>query len=89
MSLSRNALAVIVGILLSYLCSRDGYEPFELTGRIASGLPPFKFPPFSTTGSDGEEIGFSGMVGELGFSIMTIPLISILEVIAIAKAFCK
>lgn len=87
--MSRNALAVIIGILLSYFLSRDDYEPFKLTGKIESGLPPFKLPPFSTTESDGKEMGFSDMIGELGSSIMTIPLISILEVVAIAKAFCK
>lgn len=88
-SLSRNALAVIIGILLSYFLSRNGNEPFKLTGKIASGLPPFKLPPLSTTDSNGETMGFSDMVGELGSSILTIPLISILEVVAIAKAFCK
>lgn len=87
-SLSRNAIAVIVGILISYFMSRDGNEPFVLTGKITSGLPPFKLPPFSTLDSEGNEQGFSEMVSELGSSIITIPLISILELVAIAKAFC-
>lgn len=88
-SLSRNALAVIFGICLSYFLSRDGKEPFQLTGIITSGLPPFKLPSFYTTDMDGKYITFSNMVRSLGSSIMTIPLISILEVVAIAKAFCK
>lgn len=82
-------MAVIIGILLSYFLSKDGYEPFKLTGKIVSGLPPFKLPPFSTTDSEGNYQGFSGMMSELGSSIITIPIISILEFVAIAKAFCE
>lgn len=85
-ALSRNALAVIVGILLAYFLTSDGVEPFKLTGKIKAGLPPFRPPPFSTT-IDGKVYSFQDMVSELGSSLITIPLISILETVAIAKAF--
>lgn len=85
-SLSRNALAVIMGILLAFLL--NDYKLFTLTGTIQSGLPDFKIPPFTTT-INGTTIEFSNMLQNLGSSIIAIPLIAILESIAIAKAFAK
>lgn len=87
-SLSRNALAVIVGIVLCYCLSHDDWLPFRASGEITKGIPPFKLPPFSTN-VNGTTISFGDMVTNLGASIASIPLISILESIAIAKAFCK
>ena len=66
-----------------------------LTGKIDGKIPPFSPPPFSIPanatgdGQPHEEIGFSGMLSELGSAIIIIPIIAILESIAIAKAFCK
>lgn len=86
MALSRNALAVIVGILLAYFLTSDGVEPFKLTGKIEAGLPHFRPPDFNTT-VNGKDYSFQEMVSELGSSLITIPLISILETVAIAKSF--
>lgn len=88
MSLSRNAIAVLVGMILAYSFTTSENSPFILTGKVDSGLPPIKFPPFSTNIGN-QTIYFQDMVKELGSSIIAIPLISILESIAIAKAFCK
>ena len=66
-----------------------------LTGEIDGRVPPFAPPPFSIPanatgdGEPHEEINFSGMLSELGSAIIIIPIIAILESIAIAKAFCK
>ncbi|KAL9894565.1 sodium-independent sulfate anion transporter-like isoform 1-T1 [Glossina fuscipes fuscipes] len=87
-SLSRNALAVLVGILLCYLLRNDDRLPFKVSGEISPGLPPFEWPPFSTT-VNGTIIPFKAMVSNLGASLISIPLISILESVAIAKAFSK
>ncbi|KAL9900587.1 sodium-independent sulfate anion transporter-like isoform 1-T1 [Glossina fuscipes fuscipes] len=87
-SLSRNALAVLVGILLCYLLRNDDILPFKVSGEISPGLPPFEWPPFSTT-VNGTIIPFKAMVSNLGASLISIPLISILESVAIAKAFSK
>lgn len=88
-SLARNAFAVIIGIVLAYcLTDSDGNGPFKLTGDIEPGLPPFKLPPFSTT-VDGEELNFKDMINQLGFSIVSIALISILDTVTMAKAFCE
>ena len=87
-SLSRNALVVIFGTFLAYQLSRDGSEPFVITGNITAGLPPFRVPPFSTI-VDGKEVTFSEMISTYGSTLASIPLVSILEIVAIAKAFCE
>jgi len=88
LGLSRNALAVIFGTFLAYILSRDGNQPFRVTGNITAGVPPFRLPPFSTT-VDGEYVSFGEMISTVGASLGSIPLISILEIVAISKAFCK
>uniref|UniRef100_A0A182MJ89 STAS domain-containing protein n=1 Tax=Anopheles culicifacies TaxID=139723 RepID=A0A182MJ89_9DIPT len=88
-TLSRNAIAVISGSLLAYALSDVGnVQPFLLTGNVTPGLPPLQLPPF-TTSVDGHEYNFLEMIAELGTSLITLPLIAILESIAIAKAFSK
>ena len=67
---------------------------FMITGKIDAGVPPFTLPPFSipanaTHGQPEDEISFRSMMSELGSAIIIIPIIAILESIAIAKAFCK
>ncbi|XP_052890352.1 sodium-independent sulfate anion transporter-like [Anopheles moucheti] len=88
-TLSRNAIAVISGSLLAYVLSDVGnVQPFLLTGNVTPGLPPFRLPPF-TTSLDGQSYSFTEMIAELGTSLITLPLIAILESVAIAKAFSK
>jgi len=73
---------------------------FSLTGKIEGGLPDFQAPPFSldlniTHEFDNGTIsqwemkyfGFGDMVSTLGAAIIIIPVIAILESVAIAKAF--
>ncbi|KAL7737536.1 hypothetical protein ACLKA6_007661 [Drosophila palustris] len=88
LSLSRNALAVIFGTFLAYILSRDGHQPFRVTGNITAGVPPFRLPPFSTT-VEGEYVSFGDMISTVGASLGSIPMIAILEIVAISKAFSK
>jgi solute carrier family 26 (sodium-independent sulfate anion transporter), member 11 len=88
LSISRNAIAVVLGISIAYVFYINGSEPFKLTGEIKQGLPPFGPPPFSTE-FDGKTYNFVDMFKALGLSLVTIPLVSILESVAIAKAFSK
>ena len=61
---------------------------FILTGNIESGLPSFQPPPFSMNSTlTGQVISFKDMLAELGSGIVIIPLIAILESVAIAKSF--
>ncbi|XP_032596070.1 sodium-independent sulfate anion transporter isoform X2 [Drosophila grimshawi] len=90
LALSRNVLVVFVGILLCYLLSRNSDEMiFRMTGAITPGLPPFRLPPFQTEDDLGQTVSFNGMISNLGAAVATIPLLSILESISIAKAFSK
>lgn len=82
-SVGRNAIVVIVAGIIAYAAGED---VFKLTGDIQAGLPEFRPPPFSTN-DNGTEIFFSEMVSNVGAGIFVIPLISILESIAIASAF--
>lgn len=86
LSLSRNALAVLAGTVLAYACARNGSKPFTLTGKVGRGLPPFQMPPFSTT-FENRTYNFEEMLKVYDGSVAFVPLIAILECIAIAKAF--
>ncbi|KAG7189458.1 hypothetical protein KM043_017154 [Ampulex compressa] len=87
-SLGRNAVVVVLGIALAYGLSCHGIRPFKITGNITEGLPPFGPPPFSVT-SGNRTYYFTDLIKELESSIISVPLIAILESIAIAKAFAK
>ena len=98
LSTARNAIVVVVCTLMAY-----GFDPvlpasatrnttFILTGNIKAGLPPFEPPPFSyndTTTDPDKPVyySFAEMISELGSAIAIIPLLAILENVAIAKAF--
>ena len=63
---------------------------FILTGNIEAGLPKFEPPPFSFNDTQAGKIyDFGAMVTELGPAVVILPLLAILENVAIAKAFCK
>ncbi|XP_068084506.1 sodium-independent sulfate anion transporter isoform X2 [Anabrus simplex] len=87
-SLGRNAFAAVLGTLVAYIFYTYGETPFSLTGKIGKGLPPFQPPPFSTIYNN-RTYEFLDMTSELGTSLITLPLIAILETVAIAKAFSK
>jgi len=89
---SRNAIAVICCTIAAYFLEQNGSSLFTLTGDIQSGLPAFEFPAFSlnrTVGNNTEILGFGDMCAELGSSIGLVPLIAILEQVAIAKSFAS
>ena len=70
---------------------------FTLTGQIEGGLPSFQPPPFSLELNTSTEAGsweltyqgFGDMISTLGAAVIIIPIIAILESVAIAKAFGK
>jgi len=60
------------------------------TGNITQGLPEFKPPPFEFYDSAKEQtISFIEMCSNLGAGLIILPLVAMLEDIAICKAFCK
>ncbi|XP_066584425.1 sodium-independent sulfate anion transporter-like isoform X2 [Prorops nasuta] len=87
-TLSRNAIVVILGAVIAYVCSLYGKNPFALTGSLGQGLPPFGPPPFSTNFHN-HTYNFVDMTKAMGTTLFSIPIVSTIEHIAIAKAFAK
>ncbi|XP_068214134.1 sodium-independent sulfate anion transporter-like isoform X2 [Palaemon carinicauda] len=83
-SVGRNAIVVVFAAILAFLL--DGDQPFLITGEVKAGLPSFELPPFSTVVNN-VTYSFGDMLSDLGAGVPIIPLISILESIAIASAF--
>lgn len=88
LSTSRNALVVMICSSIGYYLHSKGEQPFILTGDVRPGLPPFQFPPFSTT-LNNQTLTFLDMCTELGSSIVMVPVIAVLGNVAIAKAFAS
>ncbi|GAB0097649.1 sodium-independent sulfate anion transporter [Sergentomyia squamirostris] len=90
---SRNAILVVIcgGIGAALHYSDNNW--FKLIGYIPPGLPAFQPPPFEidevTNGTEIIQKGetFSEMVSNMGSGLFVIPLIALLENMAICKAF--
>lgn len=75
----------------------NGHDIFRMIGDIPQGLPSVKLPPFSIPAVFNEtsgvilkpEQGFADIVSELGSGLIVVPLIALLENIAICKAFAN
>uniref|UniRef100_A0A8C5KTK8 Sodium-independent sulfate anion transporter n=1 Tax=Jaculus jaculus TaxID=51337 RepID=A0A8C5KTK8_JACJA len=85
---ARNALVVSFAALIAYSFEVTGYQPFILTGETAEGLPPVRTPPFSLTTAN-ETVSFTEMVQNMGAGLAVVPLMGLLESIAVAKAFAS
>lgn len=85
-SISRNAIVVLVSCLIAFLFEYNGYSPFILSGNIPSGFPPFRFPAFSAEVNNAT-YAFTDMCNEIGSGIFILPLVAVLANVTIAKAF--
>lgn len=86
-SLSRNAFVVIFGMIIAYVIKvTNQTEPLTLIGNIGSGLPNFGLPPFSTIVGN-QTYTFVDMLTDFGPQSILLPLVAILESVAVAKAF--
>ncbi|XP_078230987.1 sodium-independent sulfate anion transporter isoform X5 [Callithrix jacchus] len=85
---ARNALVVSFSALVAYSFEVTGYQPFILTGETAEGLPSVWIPPFSMTTAN-RTISFAEMVQDMGAGLAVVPLMGLLESIAVAKAFAS
>lgn len=85
---SRNAIIVVISGYIGYKLEHTG--AIKLTGNITQGLPEFKPPPFEFYDSTKEQtISFIEMCSNLGAGLIILPLVALLEDIAICKAFSK
>lgn len=82
---SRNAILVVVCGVIGYSFQHSAMTPFKLIGDIPPGLPSVQSPPFSME-PDSEET-FSEMLSSMGSGLIVVPLIALMEDIAICKAF--
>ncbi|CAG9783519.1 unnamed protein product [Diatraea saccharalis] len=86
-SMGRNAVVVIFGMFVAYILKiTTNNEPLKLIRDIGSGLPTVGLPPFSTS-SGNTTYNFNEMLEVLGPQSLVLPLVAILESVAIAKAF--
>ncbi|KAK8753432.1 hypothetical protein OTU49_004486, partial [Cherax quadricarinatus] len=83
-SVGRNAIVVLVALVVAY-CQRHE-QPFIITGEVKPGLPPFHPPAFSAD-VNGTMLTFGDILADVGAGVVIIPIVSILESIAIASAF--
>ncbi|NXY76670.1 S2611 protein, partial [Glareola pratincola] len=85
---ARNALVVLFAGLVAYSFQVMGSQPLTLTGSIPQGLPAFRLPQFSMAAPNGT-IPFRSMVEDMGVGLAVVPLMGLLETVAIAKAFAS
>ncbi|XP_051653321.1 sodium-independent sulfate anion transporter isoform X1 [Manacus candei] len=85
---ARNALVVLFAGLVAYSFQVMGSQPLTLTGSIPRGLPAFRLPRFSLAAPNGT-VPFPSMVEDMGVGLAVVPLMGLLETIAIAKAFAS
>ncbi|XP_037074773.1 LOW QUALITY PROTEIN: sodium-independent sulfate anion transporter-like [Pollicipes pollicipes] len=87
-SIARNAILVILAGIVVIILKANDLEPFTPTSSVPAGLPKPKPPPFSTV--DGNHtLAFSDMTSTIGVGIGIVPLLAVVENIAIAKAFSE
>lgn len=85
--LSRNATIMCLGVLIAYMFTDEDYKgPFALASPITPKPPNFTFPRLSLI-SQGVRYGFIDIIRILGYSIITLPLVGVLEHTAIVKSF--
>ncbi|KAK7870326.1 hypothetical protein R5R35_003714 [Gryllus longicercus] len=87
-STARNIIVVVVCAVVAFLFKQHDSEPFKLTGYVKEGLPIFQPPPFSTTVNN-RTYNFIDMATQLGSATFVVPLLAILENIALAKVFSE
>uniref|UniRef100_A0A8B9Z9D4 Solute carrier family 26 member 11 n=1 Tax=Buteo japonicus TaxID=224669 RepID=A0A8B9Z9D4_9AVES len=81
-----NALVVLFAGLVAYSFQVMGSQPLTLTGSIPQGLPAFRLPRFSMAAPNGT-VPFWSMAEDMGVGLAVVPLMGLLETVAIAKAF--
>ncbi|KAL3273305.1 hypothetical protein HHI36_014756 [Cryptolaemus montrouzieri] len=89
-STSRNAILVVICGYMGYYFFEKGNVPFTLIGYVPGGLPQVQIPPFGYEKKEGNKtvyIGLYEMVSTMGSGIVVVPILGLLENIAICKAF--
>lgn len=92
-SIGRNAIVVISAGLVAYAIHTQSSvthckhpDCLTLTGKIEQGLPDFKPPSFQETKGN-STVYANELVGNIGVGLIVVPLMGLLESLAIGKAF--
>lgn len=88
LSISKNALIVLITSLIGAYLHYHGGAPFKLTGPVPKGMPEIGFPSF-TAQFGNETVGYREMVKSLGSGIIVIPVVAVLANVAIAKSYSE
>jgi sodium-independent sulfate anion transporter 11 len=84
---ARNAIVVIISVLIMYLMSFSGKDKlFTLTSAIKQGLPPFE-PPHFVIKNGTTTYRFTDLINQFESGLIIIPLLAFIEAMAIGKAF--
>ena len=89
LSVGRNAIVVIICTMIAYFAND---EAFIITGKIESGFPAVGPPEFSLTCDSSnvtETYDFGEVASMISSGIFIVPVIAVLENIAIASAFAQ
>ncbi|XP_064550081.1 sodium-independent sulfate anion transporter [Drosophila montana] len=95
---TRNATVVIGATLVAMHLEANGMNPFRLTGYIPPGLPTLSWPNFTIEAQPGNATAgipavpgetFFEMVHSLGYGLVIVPIIALLENVSVCKAFAK
>lgn len=93
-SIGRNAVVVVSAGLVGYAIHTQHVKGCKvpdcltLTGEIDEGLPPFRAPAFSEVVGN-KTVTTDTLIGNIGVGLFVIPLMGLLESIAIGKAFAR
>ncbi|EDV91409.1 sodium-independent sulfate anion transporter [Drosophila grimshawi] len=95
---TRNATVVIGATMVAMYLEANHMNPFRLTGYIPPGLPTLSLPNFTIEAQPGNATAgipavpgesFFDMVHSLGYGLIIVPIIALLENVAVCKAFAK
>ncbi|CAH1794151.1 unnamed protein product [Owenia fusiformis] len=85
---ARNAVIVISGALIAAACISQGFDTFSVVGPLPEGLPTFQLPNF-TLHNGSTTVSTAQIFSDIGIGFGVVPLLSLVETIAIGKAFAR
>ncbi len=97
-SISRNTLVVLISSVIAYfLVEKFGLnDVFILTGEVEEGLPAWQLPwrfntdlNNSTASNNSEAAGPFEIASDLGVGLVMLPLVSVMQQLAIAKFYTR
>lgn len=95
LSIARNSMVVLVSAIIAFIVTDvyDKKDALILTGAVEEGLPSWQLPWQFNSNSTGEEDDSSSnpleMAQDFGIGLLMLPLVSILQHLAIAKFYTR